>query len=100
MESSTVQKYKFREHSDGIMVGGFSMMNILTSADEGSKSLEGFSVPAGLYLSNNNNAMSGGGIMDSKTVLGGTINDDLFDKLYGGLAKCISKRSKKTQKKK
>jgi hypothetical protein len=99
MESSTIQKYKFREHPDGIMVGGFSMMNILTSADEGSKSLEGFSVPAGLYLSDDV-SMKGGSIMHSKTVLGGTINDDLFDKLYGGLAKCINKRSQKTQKKK
>jgi len=103
MERSTLQKYEFRELSDGTMVGGFSIQNMLKGGDvEGASRLEGLSVPAGLY-SENNNKMSGGASEDIglNVTYGGTIDGSVFDKLYGRVAehKIKSKRPT-TQKKK
>jgi hypothetical protein len=99
MESSIIQKYKFREHSDGIMVGGFSIQNILTASDINKEQLEGFSVPLGLYVSTNNEMKGGFEKTQSKTIYGGTIEDERFEKLYGGVVQRIIKRPSKTQKK-
>jgi hypothetical protein len=104
MESSTLQKYQFREQSDGTMVGGFSIQNILSSSGfsqtEGVNRLDGLSVPAGLY-SENNNKMSGGdaGIKINKTY-GGTIEGEMFDKLYSRIAEHKVKTTKSATKKK
>jgi hypothetical protein len=100
MESSIIQKYKFREHSDGIMVGGFSMQNILTASDINKEQLEGFSVPVGLYVSTISDMKGGSEKTQSKTIFGDTIDGERFEKLYGGVVQRIVKRPAKTQKKK
>jgi hypothetical protein len=100
MDSSIIQKYKFREHSDGVMVGGFSMQNILTVNDMGSKEqLEGFSVPVGLYVSTTSDMKGGSEQTQPKTIFGGTIDDERFEKLYGGIVQRVVKKPSKTQKK-
>jgi hypothetical protein len=99
MESSIVQKYKFREHSDGIMVGGFSMQNILTASDINKEQLEGFSVPVGLYVSTISDMKGGSEKTQSKTIFGETIDDERFEKLYGGVLHRVVKKPSKTQKK-
>lgn len=97
MESSIIQKYKFREHSDGVMVGGFSMQNILTANDLGK--LEGFSVPVGLYVSTTSEMKGGSEQTQSKTIFGGAIDDERFEKLYRGVVHRVVKKPSKTQKK-
>ena len=61
--------------------------------------LEGFSVPLGLYVSTNNEMKGGFEKTQSKTIYGGTIEDERFEKLYGGVVQRITKRPSKTQKK-
>jgi len=104
MESSIIQKYNFREHSDGVMIGGFSLRNILTTSDfgniNGASQLEGFSVPVGLYISNSSEMKGGFEKSQAKIILGDTIDEERFQKLYGGVAKCLTKKTSKTLKKK
>ena len=106
MELSTLQKYIFREQSDGTMVGGFAIDHILNtngmSQIEGMRKFEGLSVPVGLYSeTNNNNKIMGGEPEHSvKTTYGGTIDNELFDKLYGRVAEHKTKANKSVTKKK
>lgn len=96
MEPSIIQKYKFREHLGGAMVGGFSLQNIISTNQlaEGAAQLEGFSVPVGLYISDTNNGVMLGGAPPAKTIIGGTLDNDRFDKLYGAVTKHVVKASK------
>jgi hypothetical protein len=104
MELSTLQKYIFREQSDGTMVGGFSINDILNTTEmsqtEGMRKFEGLAVPVGLYNGVNNKMMGGNTEHSIKTTYGGTIENDLFDKLYGRVAEHKSKVSKSITKKK
>ena len=104
MELSTLQKYKFREQSDGTMVGGFSINDILNTTEmsqtEGMRVFEGLSVPVGLYNGVNNKIMGGNTEHSVKSIYGGTINNDLFDKLYGRVAEHKTKANKSITKKK
>jgi len=102
---SFLEKYRFREQSDGFMVGGISLNNILmlndfAQTDGGNKQLEEFSVPPGLYVSGSNGRnLIGGGFGEPKSVIGGTIDDSTFNMLYGKVSKTVTKRAK-TQKRK
>jgi hypothetical protein len=104
MELSTLQKYIFREQSDGTMVGGFAIDHVLNtngiSQIEGMRKFEGLSVPVGLYSGNNNKIMGGEPEHSVKTTYGGTIDDVLFDKLYGRVAEHKTKARKSVTKKK
>jgi len=104
MELSTLQKYIFREQSDGTMVGGFAIDHVLNtngiSQIEGLRKFEGLSVPVGLYSGNNNKIMGGNTEHSVKTTYGGTIDDVLFDKLYGRIAEHKTKANKSVTKKK
>lgn len=100
MDKSFLQQYKFREQSGGTMVGGFSINNIL---DSEISHLEPFSVPVGLYVSNSGSMIGGNATHDAKIIIGGTIEEEHFEKLYSNVAKHMSKSkssSVKTQKKK
>jgi hypothetical protein len=103
MESSTVRKYNFREQSDGAMVGGYSISNILSTNEfsqlEGSARLEGFSVPVGLFTATNTEIRGGDEKIQVKTVVGGTIESELFDKLYGRVIETKKKAQKTVTKK-
>ena len=105
MEQATIQKYTFREQSDGTLVGGFAIDNVLNtngiSQIEGMRKFEGLSVPVGLYSEKSNNSIIGGKPEHlAKITYGGTIDDVLFDKLYGRVAEHKTKESKSVTKKK
>lgn len=98
MDKSFLQQYKFREQSNGTMVGGFSINNILESDNS---HLAPFSVPLGLYVSTSGFIKGGNVNDDPKIVIGGAIEEEHFEKLYGVVAKHIAKSknsSVKTQK--
>ena len=98
MDKSILQQYKFREQSGGIMVGGFSLNNIL---DAENTHLDSFSVPVGLYVSTNGSMIGGNATHEAKIVIGGAIEEEHFEKLYSVVAKHVSKSrpvNKKTQK--
>ena len=98
MDKSILQQYKFREQSGGIMVGGFSLNNILDSENS---HLESFSVPVGLYVSANGLMSGGNNSHEAKIIIGGEIGEEHFEKLYGVVAKHVNKSrhvNKKTQK--
>lgn len=98
MNKSILQQYKFREQSSGTMVGGFSLNNILESEIS---HLEPFSVPVGLYVSTTGSMIGGNPSHDAKIVIEGTIEEEHFEKLYGVVAKHMTKSkssSVKTQK--
>lgn len=96
MDKSVLQQYKFREQSEGIMVGGYSINDIVGTYD---KQLEPFSVPVGLCLSTSQSMSGGAEQQKQKTIIGGTIEEAHFDKLYGAIAKHISKSKSATTKK-
>jgi len=105
MEIAAIQTCKFREHSGGAMVGGFSINDILTVNQFGQnndvRQLEGFSVPVGLYMSNEVSPMTGGsGDTKAKIILGGTIETGHFEKLYASVASHVGKKSESTRKRK
>uniref|UniRef100_A0A6C0B3M9 Uncharacterized protein n=1 Tax=viral metagenome TaxID=1070528 RepID=A0A6C0B3M9_9ZZZZ len=98
MNKSFLQQYKFREQNSGTMVGGFSINNILESDIS---HLEPFSVPVGLYVSTSGSMSGGNVIHDAKIIIGGAIEEEHFEKLYGVVAKHMVKSRKssvKTQK--
>jgi len=101
MEQATIQKYTFREQVDGTMVGGFSIGHMLNGNEtEGMRKIEGLSVPVGIYSENSNNRIIGGNPEDvAKITYGGTIDDEIFDKLYGRVAQHKSNAKKSITKK-
>jgi len=103
MELSALQKYTFREQSDGTMVGGFTIDHLLNTNEmsqiEGMRKFEELSVPVGLYSESNNKIMGGNSEYSVKTTYGGNIDDALFDKLYGRVAEHKTKSNKSITKK-
>uniref|UniRef100_A0A6C0B8E5 Uncharacterized protein n=1 Tax=viral metagenome TaxID=1070528 RepID=A0A6C0B8E5_9ZZZZ len=96
MDNSILKQYRFREQSGGTMIGGFSINNILESEIN---HLSPFSVPAGLYVSSSNSMKGGDSDNSAKIIIGGTIEESHFEKLYDAVAKHVFK-SKKTSTKK
>jgi hypothetical protein len=88
MDKSILQQYKFREQSDGAIVGGFSLNNIL---DSEVSHLDPFSIPVGLYVSTTGSMSGGNANHNAKIVIGGTIEEEHFEKLYGVVAKHMTK---------
>ena len=100
MEPPIIQSYQFREHSDGIMVGGYGIEHLIDHSQiEGSSRLEGLSVPIGLFTSNRT-GMIGGSQIETKVILGGTIGVDVFDKLYNRVTETKASTKRTTAKKK
>lgn len=101
LTAAVIQKYKFRGNTEGVMVGGMPMKDVLTGNIEGGARIEEFSVPVGLYVDVTAGKMTGGGAnsMDAKIIIGEAIDNDRFDKLYGGVVNHIVKKTGKTMKK-
>jgi hypothetical protein len=101
MEQATIQKYTFREQVDGTMVGGFSINHMLNGNEtEGMRKIEGLYVPVGLYSEKSNNSIIGGKSEHlAKITYGGTIDDEMFNNLYGQVAEHKSNARKSITKK-
>jgi hypothetical protein len=100
MEQASLQNYVFREQGDKTWIGGYPVEKIANETQEkyqgggvsigetpSNSRLQNLVVPVGLYVSGGRNAMmTGGNGIQVKEIIGGTIDDKDFHKLYDMVA--------------
>jgi len=101
MKQASLQNYVFREQGDKTWIGGYPVEKIASETQEkyqgggaligdapSNSRLQNLVVPVGLYMSGGRNAiMTGGNGIQVKEIIGGTIDDKDFHKLYDMVAK-------------
>lgn len=100
MEQASLQNYIFREQGDKTWIGGYPVEKIANETQEkyqggaasfidapSNSRLQNLVVPVGLYMSGGRKAtITGGNGIQVKEIIGGTIDDKEFHKLYDVVA--------------